>query len=481
MGHKRALISVSDKSGLDEFVHGLRELGYEIIATGGTHRFLKEHGIESRKVEELTGFDESLRVKTLHPAIYKPLLEGGDEPITLLVCNLYPFEANLEKDLDELIDLIDIGGVSLLRAGAKNYHQVTVVTDPDDYPEVLRRLKEDGGDLSFRRQLAKKAFSYVAYYDSLIAQKYGSGFDRYGALPLSSMKPLRYGENSHQKAWFSIREDLWKRIVIHQGKEISYNNILDAHSAYGCALEFDRPACVVVKHTSPCGVGIGESASEAYTKAHMGDPVSAFGGVVGFNCQVDEETAQALTRIFLEVIIAPAYTQAALDVFKKKKRLRVITCPKDIFGPYAITAALGGILLQEVDRDFNEDWEFVTHRRPSDYEMAALGFAWRVCKWVKSNAIVLAIRDRTVGIGAGQPSRVGAVEIALRKAGTQPVGMVLASDAFFPFRDSIDLIAKAGVGAVIQPGGSIRDQEVIEACNEHEIAMVFTRRRHFRH
>ena len=481
MARKRALISVSDKTGLLDFARALVSLGYEIIATGGTGRHLRENQIPCQLVEDLTGLKESSRVKTLHPAIYKPLLEGGDDPIEILVCNLYPFEKNLDKGLDELIELIDIGGVSLIRAGVKNYSQVAVIIDPADYPSVLEKIKGGEADIRLRQRLAKKAIAFVSYYDRLIGDKFGDTIEPFDTIPISIATILRYGENSHQRAWFAMPDHKWQKIKVHQGKEISYNNLLDSHTAYGCVLEFDRPCAVMVKHCSPCGVGVGDSAVEAYTKAHMGDPVSAFGGVVGFNCEVDEDTAQAMTEIFLELVIAPAYTDGALAVFRKKKRLRVISCPPDVFDQKFITSALGGILIQDADQEFSEELKAVTRRPPSRYEIEALRFAWRVCKWVKSNAIVLAIKDRTVGIGAGQPSRVGAVEIALKKGGIHPVGMVLASDGFFPFRDSIDLIADHGVSAVIQPGGSIRDQEVIQACNEHDIAMVCTGRRHFRH
>lgn len=481
MGHKRALISVSERKGIAEFSKGLISSGYEIIATDGTHRFLEENGVSSVTVEEVTGLKSTARVKTLHPAIYKPILEGGEDPINLVVCNLYPFEKNLDKNLSELIELIDIGGVSLIRAAAKNYNQVVVVVDPDDYNSVLDGLHNDGVAIDQRRQLAKKAFSYVAYYDSIITRKFGEDFDSRQALPLVLVRSLPYGENPHQRAWFFLGDDEAESIRILQGKGLSYNNYLDAHTAYGAALEFERPCCVIVKHTSPCGVGVDDSVVDAYTKAQMSDQVSVFGGVVGFNCPVDEATAQRMSETFLELVVAPSFSDSALEVFKTKKRLRILSCPRGILKKKSIKTALGGYLIQDRDFDYSTDWQCVTDQSPSNYDDETLKFAWRVCKWVKSNAIVLAIKDRTVGIGGGQPSRVGAVEIALKKAGVHPIGMVLASDGFIPFRDSIDLIAQAGVGAVIQPGGSIKDDEVIQACNEHGIAMVFTRRRHFRH
>ncbi|HIE06188.1 MAG TPA: bifunctional phosphoribosylaminoimidazolecarboxamide formyltransferase/IMP cyclohydrolase, partial [bacterium (Candidatus Stahlbacteria)] len=410
MGRKRALVSVTDKDGLVQFVRGLVAMDYEIIATDGTHRYLKDNGVDSRTVEEITGLRSTARVKTLHPAIYKPLLEGGENPIEVLVCNLYPFEKNLEKEIEDLVELIDIGGVCLIRAAAKNYAQVTVVIDPADYDSVLGSLKEETLDINRRKDLAKKAFAYIAYYDSVITSKFGTGMESYGALPLRLDRRLRYGENPHQKAWFFLGEEKNGLIKVYQGKEISYNNFLDAHTAYGAALEHSRKCCVVVKHTSPCGVGVADSALDAYTKAHMGDPVSAFGGVVGFNCEVDEAAASRMTEIFLEVIIAPSFTESALNILKKKKRLRVISSPPEIFSRISIKDAFGGILVQEADKTVNEEFRCVTIKKPNDYERETLDFAWRVCKWVKSNGIVLAIKDRVVGIGAGQPSRVGAVE-----------------------------------------------------------------------
>lgn len=480
--NKKALISVANKKDIVEFAKSLAGLGFQIIATGGTHKLLKENGIGAVKISDYTGGSESERVKTLSQKIAKEILETGE--IGLVVCNLYPFFDQKGKSLDEMVEFIDIGGVTLLRAGAKNYKKVGVAYDPAQYNEIIEVLKNDGFTEDFRLNLAKQAFRYIAWYDVIIAEYFGEDIDRqiYFSVGAERFIPMRYGENPHQKAAFYLNKLRQEGFIIHGGKKISYNNILDAEVAFGTANEFvDEIACAVIKHQTPCGVAIGESQEEAFERAYMADSMSAFGGLVGFNQEVTGITAELIKKHFFEVIIAPGFEKDALDILKTKKNLRIVELSPELILPIVYRPVFGGILVQERDKGDVKDWEVVTKRAPDDYETEALKFAWKVVKWTKSNSVVFAIKGRTVGIGAGQTSRVGAVEIAVQQSIDRSAGIVMGSDAFFPFRDGVDTAVKSGVTAVIQPGGSKRDQEVIDACNEHDMAMVFTHMRHFRH
>lgn len=480
--NKKVLISVANKEGIVEFAKALQDLKFEIIATGGTQKLLGDNGVEATKISDYTGGSESERVKTLSQRIASEILETGE--IGLVVCNLYPFFAQKAKSLDEMIEYIDIGGVTLLRAGAKNYKQVCVVYDPEQYKEVGDILKRDVADEDFRLGLAKKSLDYIAWYDAIIAEHFTPDFAsrKYFAAAAEKFIPMRYGENPHQKAAFYLNRLHEDSFRIHGGKEISYNNILDADVAFGAANEFtDDISCAVIKHQTPCGVAVGNTQQEAFERAYMADSISAFGGIIGLNRKLEPDAAELIIKHFFEVVIAPGYEKQALEILRKKKNLRIVEVDPELIKPVVYRPVFGGILVQERDRADLKDWEVVTKRPPDDYETTALKFAWKVVKWAKSNSVVFAIKGRTVGIGAGQTSRVGAVEIALRQSVSRSAGIVMASDAFFPFRDGIDTAAKGGVTAVIQPGGSKRDQEVIDACDEHDIAMVFTHLRHFRH
>ena len=479
---KKALVSVANKEGIVDFAKGLKELEFEIVATGGTQKLLADNGIAATNIADYTGGAESERVKTLSQRVASEILETGE--IGLVVCNLYPFFEQKDKSLDEMIEYIDIGGVTLLRAGAKNYKQVCVVYDPEQYKEVGDRLKQASADEDFRLGLARKSLDYIAWYDAVIADYFTPDFAsrKYFAAAAERFIPMRYGENPHQKAAFYLNRLYQDSFRIHGGKEISYNNILDADVAFGAANEFtDEIACAVIKHQTPCGVAVGVTQHEAFERAYMADSISAFGGIVGLNRKLEPDTAELITKHFFEVVIAPGYDKQAIEILHKKKNLRIVEVDPELIKPVVYRPVFGGILVQERDRAGLKDWEVVTKRAPNDYESTALKFAWKVVKWAKSNSVVFAIKGRTVGIGARQTSRVGAVEIALRQSVSRSAGIVMASDAFFPFRDGIDTAAKGGVTAVIQPGGSKRDQEVIDACDEHDIAMVFTRLRHFRH
>ncbi len=480
--NKKVLISVANKDGLVDFARALKDLGFEIIATGGTQKLLSTNNVEATKISDYTGGSESERVKTLSQRIAKEILETGE--IGLVVCNLYPFFDQRDKKLDEMIELIDIGGVTLIRAAAKNYKKVGVVYDPGQYADVINALKDHKMDEGFRLELARRAFDYIAWYDAVIAEYFSPDFSarRYFSATAEKFIPMRYGENPHQKAAFYLNHLYHDGFKIHGGKEISYNNILDADVAFGCAGEFSEDiACAIIKHQTPCGVAVGETQKEAFERAYMADSVSAFGGIVGVNRRLEPEAAQEVAKHFFEVVIAPAFDPQAIEILRKKKNLRIVELGAGLIKPVVYRPVFGGILVQERDQAVLQDWEVVTKRGPDDYESAALKFAWKVVKWAKSNSIVFAIKGRTVGIGAGQTSRVGAVEIALRQSVSRSAGIVMASDAFFPFRDGIDTAAKGGVTAVIQPGGSKRDGEVIDACNEHDMTMVFTHVRHFRH
>ncbi len=522
----QALISVSDKRGVVDFARDLAALGVNILSTGGTAKMLREANIEVTDVSDYTGFPEMLdgRVKTLHPKVHGGILgirgnaahaatmkEHDIPTIDLVVVNLYPFAATIAKKdctLEDAIENIDIGGPTMVRAAAKNHGNeaggVGIVTDPEDYAPVIAELKANGGALSAktRFELAKKAFTHTARYDgqianwltSLDAENKPTTFPNRLQLAFDKVDTMRYGENPHQSAAFYREPNpLPGSIAAYtqlQGKELSYNNIGDSDAAWECVKAFsDAPAaCVIVKHANPCGVAIGANAEEAYRKAFKTDPTSAFGGIIAFNCAIDKATAEAVAGQFAEVIIAPEITPDARAVFGAKQNLRVLLVPlgKSDVQQMDYKRVGGGLLVQTADsaRIVQADVKVVTKRAPSAQEMADLLFAWRVAKYVKSNAIVYCKDNMTVGVGAGQMSRVDSARIAAIKAennGLTVVGSVVASDAFFPFRDGLDVLAKAGATAVIQPGGSVRDAEVIAAADEQNIAMVFTGFRHFRH
>jgi phosphoribosylaminoimidazolecarboxamide formyltransferase / IMP cyclohydrolase len=512
MTQKRALISVSDKNGITEFARELVNLGYELISTGGTKKALQEQGIPVLGVSDVTGFPEILegRVKTLNPFIHGGLLakqddaqhqtqldEHGIQAIQLVCVNLYPFQQTIEKPdvtVADAIENIDIGGPTMLRASAKNHQYVTVVVDPADYESVIAELKEDGATkFETRRKLAAKVFRHTAAYDALIAEYMTNLAQEETPETLTVTydlkQTLRYGENPHQKAAFYKKPlgstfSIANAVQLH-GKELSYNNINDADAALQIVKEFSEPAAVAVKHMNPCGVGTGETGYEAFTKAFAADPVSIFGGIIAFNREVDAETAGKLHEIFLEIIIAPSYTEEALAILTGKKNLRLLTIPfNEAKKPeLKMTTIEGGLLVQEQDRFTLEDAKVTvaTKRQPTDAEWDALKLGWKVVKHVKSNAIVVTNEDMTIGIGAGQMNRVGAAEIALKQAGQKAEGAALASDAFFPMDDTVEAAAKAGITAIIQPGGSIRDEDSIKKADEYGIAMVLTGVRHFKH
>ena len=537
----RAIISVSDKRGLVEFARGLAARGVEIISTGGTAKLLRENGIKARDVSDITGFPEMLdgRVKTLHPKVHGGILgvrsnqehrakmrEHGIEPIDLVVVNLYPFRQTIQKSdvtMEEAIENIDIGGPAMIRSAAKNHNDVAVVVDPDDYSMVAQELDQlDGGlTLDLRYRLAVTAFKHTADYDREIARFLGSkestqtdilGLPDAIEINLRKMTGLRYGENPHQRAaLYKIAGSRERGVATAeqlQGKELSYNNLIDSDAAWELVAELHRMhlldarargatratgdpphACAIIKHTNPCGVGVASTPAEAFARAKATDPVSAFGGIIAFTGSVDEAAAREIAEMFAEVIIAPDFTEGAKQVLSAKKNLRVLKmgAPIEDRGSRApdfeIRRISGGALVQDRDAELldEEKFEIVSDRKPTQSELRALRFAWAVCKHVKSNAIVYAAENQLIGVGAGQMSRVDSVRIGAMKAQLPLAGGVLASDAFFPFRDGVDEAAKHGVTAVIQPGGSVRDKEVIEAANEHNLAMVFTGMRHFKH
>jgi len=514
---ERALVSVSNKEGIAEFARELQGMGVEILSTGGTARLLREAGIRVKLVSEVTGFPEILegRVKTLHPMIHGGLLgkrsderhlqemaAHGIRPIDIVVVNLYPFEETVSRagvSLEEAIENIDIGGPSMLRSAAKNFEDVVVVVDPADYGLVLTELKEGDRRVSAntRATLARKAFQYTARYDaaissylSRVAAEDGDKFPRLLTLSFEKVHDLRYGENPHQKAAFYRQalvpvSSLAAARKLH-GKELSFNNLLDLEAALSMVREFERPAAAIIKHTNPCGVAVAETLVEAYRKARECDPVSAFGGIVATNRVLDAATAGEIASTFMEAVIAPGFAEDGLSVLTRKKDLRLMECALQegqVRSEFDLKRISGGLLVQDKDTALlgEAGMKVVSKRQPTPAEIEALGFAWRVAKHVKSNAIVFTTADRTVGIGAGQMSRVDSVKIAAMKAGSSLRGTVVASDAFFPFRDGVDAAAEAGATAVIQPGGSVRDEEVIEAADEHGMAMVFTGMRHFRH
>ncbi|PLS09725.1 bifunctional phosphoribosylaminoimidazolecarboxamide formyltransferase/IMP cyclohydrolase [Neobacillus cucumis] len=512
MTQKRALISVSDKNGITDFARELVSLGFELISTGGTKKALQEQGIPVLSVSDVTGFPEILegRVKTLNPFIHggllskhdnpdhlKQLEEHGIQPIQVVCVNLYPFQQTIAKPdvtVADAIENIDIGGPSMLRASAKNHQYLTVVVDPADYATVIEELKAEGSTtLETRRKLAAKVFRHTAAYDALIAEYMTNLAQEENPETLTvtyeRKQTLRYGENPHQKAAFYKKPlgstfSIANAVQLH-GKELSYNNINDADAALQIVKEFSEPAAVAVKHMNPCGVGTGNNVFEAFTKAFEADPVSIFGGIIAFNREVDAETASKLHEIFLEIIIAPAYSEEALAILTGKKNLRLLTIPFNDVKKHELkmTTIEGGLLVQEQDRYTLEDAAITvpTKRQPTEEEWEALKLGWKVVKHVKSNAIVVASKDMTLGVGAGQMNRVGSAEIALKQAGDKAEGAALASDAFFPMDDTVEAAAKAGITAIIQPGGSIRDADSIKKADEYGIAMVFTGVRHFKH
>lgn len=479
---KKTLISVADKTDIVPLARVLKELSCEIIATSGTQKLLKENNIDATNIADYTGGTESERVKTLSQRIATEILESGD--IGLVVCNLYPFYEQAGKTLNEMVEFIDIGGVTLLRAAAKNFKQVGSVFDPGHYPEIMEALKNNQFTEEFRLKCARRVFDYIAWYDAVIAEFFAHGTVQrdYFTVGAEKFLSMRYGENPHQKAAFYLNPLLQKQFIIHGGKQISYNNLLDAEVAFGAALEFkDEIACAVIKHQTPCGVAIGATQETAFELAYQADSTSAFGGIVGLNQSLDARAAAKIKKHFFEVVIAPGYSKEALEILGTKKNLRVVELSAEMLQLIVYRPVFSGLLVQDRDTGGYDTWNVVTERGPDDNETQALKFAWKVVKWTKSNSIVFATTDRTLGIGAGQTSRVGAVEIAAKQSAEKGSTVIMASDAFFPFRDGVDAAAKVGVTAVIQPGGSKRDQEVIDACNEHNITMVFTGMRHFRH
>ena len=504
---KRALISVSDKTNIVEFAKGLEKHGFEIISTGGTFTYLKNNGVACISIEDVTHFPEILegRVKTLHPKIHGGLLskrgnelhnkhvaENNIEYIDLVCVNLYPFEATVKKEgvsEEEIIENIDIGGPSMLRSAAKNFNDVTVVTDIRDYDRILNELENGGITLATRRSLAIKVFNTTASYDAAIANYFNKADNLIPeklTLSYTLEDTLRYGENPHQKAYHYVQDNnesyaLQNAVQLH-GKEMSYNNIQDASAALDILAEFDEIACVAVKHMNPCGVAIGKDVFEAYSRAYDADPVSIFGGIVAVNGVVDKATAEKMHSIFLEIILAVDYEDEALEILTKKKNLRIYKLgDKNNNHEQQIKSVRGGILVQDFNSELAESYEVVTDKQPTKEQMSDLEFGLKVVKHVKSNAIVVVKNGQTLGIGAGQMNRVGSCKIALEQAGALADGAVLASDAFFPMRDSADLAAEYNIAAIVQPGGSIRDQESIDACNEKGMAMLFSKIRHFKH
>lgn len=498
---KRALVSVFDKEGILEFSNFLQNKGVEVISTGGTYKYLKDNGVNVVEVNEVTNFPEMLdgRVKTLHPIIHagilairdndehmKTIRERNIDPIDIVIVNLYPFFQKVKEDLsfDEKVEFIDIGGPTMLRAAAKNFKDVVVISDKEDYKAVIEEISENGDvSVKLRKKLAGKVFNLMSAYDAAISNFLleDEEYPEYLSISYKKKQSLRYGENPHQSAaYYSSNEfdGAMNSFEILNGKELSYNNIKDLDIAWKVASEFDEVACCGLKHNTPCGVAIGETPFEVYKKAYDADPTSIFGGIIAINRKVDKKTAEEMVKIFLEVVAAPEFDEDALEVLRTKKNLRVIKCnntPKD--KKYMVTVD-GGILVQEEDKNLIDELRVVTEKSPTEEEMRDLLFGMKVVKYVKSNAIV-AIKDGVaIGIGGGQVNRIWATEEALQRG---KGATVLASDAFFPFRDVVDECAKNGIKAIIQPGGSVRDQESIDACNEHGIAMVFTGVRHFKH
>lgn len=510
---QRALISVSDKTGVVDFAKKLSALGVEIISTGGTMKTLQEAGVPVIYISDVTGFPEMMdgRVKTLNPYIHGGILavrdnpghaaamqEHGIKPIDLVVVNLYPFRQTIAKigvSREEAVENIDIGGPAMVRSAAKNFEYVTVVVNPQRYEKVLTELTA-GGEVSLetRLDLVREAFVHTAEYDAAIARYFSgqTGEGEYPStliLPFEKLQDLRYGENPHQTAAFYRDNSAGGGVAYaHQlaGKELSFNNIVDVEAAYSIVAEFAGPAAAIIKHTNPCGTATADTLADAYRSAYEADPISAYGGIVALNRTVDKATAEQLKEIFLEAVIAPAFSDEALATFGAKKNVRLLAAALPVAGAktrYDIKTVSGGILVQSADAmDAPASaWKTVTKRVPTVAELKELEMAWHVVKHVKSNAIVVAKDGRTIGVGAGQMNRVGAAEIALAQAGDAAKGAVLSSDAFFPFRDTVDAAARAGITAIVQPGGSVRDEESIAAADEHGLAMVFTGMRHFKH
>ena len=504
---KRALISVSDKTNIVEFAKGLEKHGFEVISTGGTYTHLKNNGVSCISIEDVTHFPEILegRVKTLHPKIHGGLLskrgnelhdkhvaENNIEYIDLVCVNLYPFEATVKKEgvsEEEIIENIDIGGPSMLRSAAKNFNDVVVVTDINDYDRVLSELEQGGITYETRRALAIKVFNTTASYDAAIANYFNKKDNLVPerlTLSYNLQDSLRYGENPHQKAYHYVQDNnesyaLQNAVQLH-GKEMSYNNIQDASAALDILSEFDEITCIAVKHMNPCGVATGSSVFEAYSRAYEADPVSIFGGIVAVNGKVDKETAEKMHSIFLEIILATDYDEEALEILTKKKNLRIYKLSeKNNNHEQQIKSVRGGILVQDFNDKLADEYESVTEKKVDESQQRDIEFGLKVVKHVKSNAIVVVKDGQTLGIGAGQMNRVGSCKIALEQAGEKARGAVLASDAFFPMRDSADIAADYGIAAIVQPGGSIRDKESIDACNEKGVAMVFSKIRHFKH
>lgn len=526
-GKKLALISLSDKKNLAFLGNGLQELGYTIVSTGGTASTLETSGVSVTKVEELTSFPEMLdgRVKTLHPSIHGGILARRDQKhhmdaldkhgigtFDVVVVNLYPFydkvTSSQKIDFEDGIENIDIGGPAMIRAAAKNHKDVLVVVDTEDYPALLDFLKGNEDDQQFRRKLAWKAFQHVASYDSAVSewlwkQTVGDKFPPSLTVPLSLKSSLRYGENPHQKAAFYVDKSISEvntggiaTAIQHHGKEMSYNNYLDADAAWNCVSEFRNPTCVVVKHTNPCGVASRDDILEAYRLAVKADPVSAFGGIVAFNVEVDEVLAREIrefrsptdgeTRMFYEIVVAPKYTEKGLEILRgKSKTLRILEANKNEKGKLSLRQVGGGWLAQDSDDLVPQDIQFnvVSGKAPQESELQDAEFAWLCVKHVKSNAIVIAKNNCMLGMGSGQPNRLESLRIALRKAGDEVKGAALASDAFFPFawNDAVEEACQSGVGVIAEPGGSIRDPDAIDCCNKYGVSLVFTNVRHFRH
>lgn len=499
---KRALISVFDKNGILEFANFLVNHGVEIISTGGTYKHLKENGVPVIEVAEVTGAPEMLdgRVKTLHPVIHGGILairdnaehmatikERGISTIDMVVVNLYPFFKKVNEDLtfEEKVEFIDIGGPTMIRSAAKSFHDVVVISDTADYETVMKEM--EAGEVTFetKKRLAGKVFNLTSAYDAAISQfLLGDEMPKYLNASYEKLMDLRYGENPHQKAAYYVSTTdtgAMKDFDQLNGKELSFNNLRDMDVAWRTVCEFTEPACCGLKHSTPCGAAIGKNVYEAYTKAYECDPVSIFGGIVALNKEVDADTAREMVKIFLEIIIAPSFTDEALEVLRTKKNLRVIKCKHTPQDKINMVKVDGGILIQDEDLSFTTDYEAVTEKAPSAEEMENLIFGMKIVKHVKSNAIVVVKDMMAVGIGNGETNRIWPTRQAIERAGDKIEGAILASDAFFPFRDVVDECAKAGIKAIIQPGGSMRDQESIDACNEHGISMVFTGMRHFKH
>lgn len=507
---RRALLSVYDKTGIIEFARALVAMDFEVVSTGGTLALLEKSGIPVTGISEITGFPECLdgRVKTLHPVVHAGILAMRENPvhmstledlgistIDVVAINLYPFRETVSKEtctLEDAIENIDIGGPTMLRAAAKNHPDVLVAVDPEDYQEIIDGLQRQVVDINQRQLLALKVYEHTAHYDAMIAQYLRAHLPNAPQHPkrltlaFDHADALRYGENPHQEAVF-YKDALPKgpglaSAVQHQGKQLSFNNLNDAQAAINCVKEFTEPACVAVKHANPCGVGVGKSLEEAYDKAYACDPTSIFGGIVAMNQAVDAGVAKKLSGLFLEIVIAPSYTDEALAIFSAKKNLRVLSLPLEAIKPsFDMKRLCDGVLIQEEDTALYTSLETVTDRLPTERELQDLLFAFKVVKHVKSNAIVLAKDGMTIGVGPGQVNRIWPTHGAIRQSEVETTGSVLASDAFFPFDDVVEAAAKAGVTAIIQPGGGMRDQDSIDKANLYGIAMVFTKMRHFKH